>query len=83
MFSKTKLEPEMYVKSAAVLKLARRALRDGADGPFSEALERVERLYREGLLATEDMEEGVQAFRVAHRTFRDARGAVGLENTWK
>jgi cyclohexa-1,5-dienecarbonyl-CoA hydratase len=49
-------------KSAAVLKLARRALRDGADGSFSEALARVERLYGEGLLATQDMDEGVQAF---------------------
>jgi enoyl-CoA hydratase/carnithine racemase len=49
-------------KSAAILKLGRRALRDGADGSFSEALARVERLYGEGLLATEDMDEGVQAF---------------------
>jgi len=49
-------------KSAAILKRARRALRDGADGSFSEALARVERLYVEGLLATEDMDEGVQAF---------------------
>ncbi|HEY8152121.1 MAG TPA: enoyl-CoA hydratase/isomerase family protein [Vicinamibacteria bacterium] len=49
-------------KSAAILKLARRALRDGADGSFSEALARVERLYGEGLLATQDMDEGVQAF---------------------
>ena len=49
-------------KSAAILKLARRALRDGADGSFSEALALVERLYGEGLLATQDMDEGVQAF---------------------
>jgi len=49
-------------KSAAVLKLARRALRDGAHGPFDAALGRVERLYGEDLLATEDMDEGVQAF---------------------
>ena len=49
-------------KSAAVLRLGRRALRDGADGTFGEALTRVERLYGEGLLATEDMDEGVQAF---------------------
>ncbi|PYQ37715.1 MAG: hypothetical protein DMF77_26180 [Acidobacteria bacterium] len=49
-------------KSAAILKRARRALRDGADGSFSEALARIERLYVEGLLATEDMDEGVQAF---------------------
>jgi cyclohexa-1,5-dienecarbonyl-CoA hydratase len=49
-------------KSAAVLKLARRALREGAGGPFHLALVRVEALYREDLLATDDMEEGVQAF---------------------
>jgi cyclohexa-1,5-dienecarbonyl-CoA hydratase len=49
-------------KSAAILKQARRALRDGADGSFREALARAERLYVEGLLATEDMDEGVQAF---------------------
>ena len=49
-------------KSAAVLKLARRALREGAGGPFDEALARVEALYRDDLLATEDMDEGVQAF---------------------
>ena len=49
-------------KSAAVLKLARRALREGAVGPFHLALVRVEALYRDDLLATHDMEEGVQAF---------------------
>jgi enoyl-CoA hydratase/carnithine racemase len=49
-------------KSAAVLKLARRALREGAVGRFDEALARVERLYRDDLLATDDMDEGVQAF---------------------
>ena len=49
-------------KSAAVLKLARRALHEGAAGPFDEALARVEALYRDDLLATDDMDEGVQAF---------------------
>ncbi len=49
-------------KSAAVLKLARRALREGAVGPFDEALARVEALYRDDLLATDDTDEGVQAF---------------------
>ena len=49
-------------KSAAVLKLARRALREGAVGPLDEALARVERLYRDDLRATDDMDEGVQAF---------------------
>jgi cyclohexa-1,5-dienecarbonyl-CoA hydratase len=49
-------------KSAAVLALARRALRDGAEGPFDQALARVERIYRDELVATDDMDEGVRAF---------------------
>ena len=49
-------------KSAIVLGLARRALREGAEGSFSDALGRVERLYRDELVPTEDMEEGVRAF---------------------
>jgi cyclohexa-1,5-dienecarbonyl-CoA hydratase len=49
-------------KSAAVLALARRALRAGGGGPFTEALTRVEDLYRDELVHVEDMEEGVHAF---------------------
>lgn len=49
-------------KSAAVLALARRALRAGAEGGFSEALARVEDIYRDELAGTEDMQEGVRAF---------------------
>jgi len=49
-------------KSAAVLALARRALREGSTGTFSDALARVEALYRDELLATADAEEGVRAF---------------------
>jgi cyclohexa-1,5-dienecarbonyl-CoA hydratase len=46
-------------KSGAVLGLARRALR----GPwFEPELSRVEGLYREHLLPTQDVEEGVRAF---------------------
>ena len=52
----------LSAKSAAVLKLARRALREGAPGHFDDALARIERLYRDDLLATEDMDEGVRAF---------------------
>ncbi len=52
----------LAAKSGAVLALARQALREGATGPREEALERVERLYRSELLATEDAEEGVRAF---------------------
>jgi cyclohexa-1,5-dienecarbonyl-CoA hydratase len=49
-------------KSAAVLALARRALRAGATGSPLDALTEVERLYRDELLRTEDAEEGVRAF---------------------
>jgi len=52
----------LAAKSAVVLGLARRALREGAYGVFTEALDRVERLYRDELVPTEDMEEGVRAF---------------------
>jgi cyclohexa-1,5-dienecarbonyl-CoA hydratase len=45
-----------------VLALARRALREGATGTFSDALGRVEALYRDDLLATADAEEGMRAF---------------------
>jgi cyclohexa-1,5-dienecarbonyl-CoA hydratase len=63
------LEPEvedlvanLSGKSAAVLALARRALREGGHGSFADALSRTETLYRDELLPTEDIEEGVRAF---------------------
>jgi len=49
-------------KSAAVLALARRARRLGAEGAPLDALAAVERLYRESLVPTADAEEGVTAF---------------------
>jgi cyclohexa-1,5-dienecarbonyl-CoA hydratase len=49
-------------KSGSVLRLARRALRAGGTGTFTEALARVEALYRDELVPTADMEEGVRAF---------------------
>lgn len=49
-------------KSRAVLAVARKALRHGRDEGFHEALAHNERLYREDLTATEDIEEGVRAF---------------------
>jgi len=52
----------LNAKSGPVLAMARRALRQGAWGPLREALGRTERIYREGLSNTEDMEEGVRAF---------------------
>ena len=49
-------------KSGVVLALARRALRQGAEGSFDQALTRLEQLYLRELLATEDAGEGVSAF---------------------
>lgn len=53
---------ELREKSAAVLRLALRGLREAAFADFPRRLERVERLYIEELLGTEDVEEGVRAF---------------------
>jgi len=49
-------------KSAAALALACRALRSGGQGPFLEAMARMEALYVDELLPTEDAAEGVSAF---------------------
>lgn len=49
-------------KSGAVLAVARKALRRGTRGDLGEALSRMEALYRDELLPTEDAEEGVRAF---------------------
>lgn len=49
-------------KSAAVLALARKAARRGAEGPFRDALAAAEGIYRTELLATADAAEGVRAF---------------------
>ena len=49
-------------KSAAVLALARRALREADHGRFEDALRASERLYRDELLRTQDAAEGVRAF---------------------
>ena len=49
-------------KSAAALALARRAVRSGGEGPFLDALTRLEQSYVEDLLRTEDAAEGVAAF---------------------
>jgi cyclohexa-1,5-dienecarbonyl-CoA hydratase len=52
----------LAAKSGAALALARRALREGAEGPLWDAVARTERLYREELAATEDAGEGIRAF---------------------
>lgn len=52
----------LAAKSGAVLALARRAVRRGGEGHMMSALEEAERLYREALLPTADLQEGVDAF---------------------
>jgi enoyl-CoA hydratase/carnithine racemase len=49
-------------KSGLALAIARRALREGRDFGFSEALARSEALYRSELLPSHDAQEGVRAF---------------------
>jgi cyclohexa-1,5-dienecarbonyl-CoA hydratase len=48
--------------SGAALRLARRALRAGADAPLGAALDAVGALYRDELMATRDAVEGLRAF---------------------
>jgi cyclohexa-1,5-dienecarbonyl-CoA hydratase len=49
-------------KSAAALRIAKRALRAGEEMPFTAALSEAEGLYLEELLKTEDAAEGVRAY---------------------
>jgi cyclohexa-1,5-dienecarbonyl-CoA hydratase len=48
--------------SGAVLRLTKRAIRQGGAGPFAEGLAAVEELYLGPLMATEDAHEGLAAF---------------------
>jgi cyclohexa-1,5-dienecarbonyl-CoA hydratase len=48
--------------SGAALRLARRALRRGAEGPLEGALKDVEDIYLKELMRTEDANEGLKAF---------------------
>lgn len=50
-------------KSAAALRLAKKAYYASVDVPFDEALDRVERIYLDELMATRDANEGIAAFR--------------------
>lgn len=50
-------------KSAAALRLAKKAYYASVDVPFDEGLDRVERIYLEELMATRDANEGIAAFR--------------------
>jgi cyclohexa-1,5-dienecarbonyl-CoA hydratase len=53
---------ELTSKSAAVLRLTKRAIRAGRERSFIAALEEAERLYLKDLARTHDMEEGIQSF---------------------
>ncbi|HET9229035.1 MAG TPA: enoyl-CoA hydratase/isomerase family protein [Thermoanaerobaculia bacterium] len=57
-----KLSAEILSKSAAVVRLTKKAVRAGRDRGFSEALDESERLYLDELCPTADMAEGVAAF---------------------
>jgi len=49
-------------RSRPVLRLAKRAVREGAEGDAGAAMRHVERLYLEDLMALEDAREGLAAF---------------------
>lgn len=49
-------------QSAAVLRLTKRAVREGAGVPFEQALASLEEIYRDELMETEDAAEGLRAF---------------------
>lgn len=53
---------EITAHSAAVTRLTRRALDSGREAAFEAALAECERLYSQELCATEDMQEGLDAF---------------------
>lgn len=56
------LEGAVTAQSAAVTRLAKRAVRAGEDRPFRSALAQAERLYLDELAGTTDMHEGLAAF---------------------
>ncbi|HEY7166716.1 MAG TPA: enoyl-CoA hydratase-related protein [Candidatus Binatia bacterium] len=56
------LKAELLGKSGAVLRLTVKALRELSSGEFESSLRRSEQIYRDELLRTKDVEEGVRAF---------------------
>ncbi|MFN7941243.1 MAG: enoyl-CoA hydratase/isomerase family protein [Thermoanaerobaculia bacterium] len=56
------LADTVLARSAAVVRLTKRAVRAGAERPFAAALAEAERLYLRDLAATDDMREGLAAF---------------------
>jgi cyclohexa-1,5-dienecarbonyl-CoA hydratase len=53
---------ELLGKSGAVLRIAVKGLRELSLKGFSDALRRSEELYRDELMRTDDVEEGIRAF---------------------
>ena len=53
---------EILGKSGAVLRIAVKGLRELSLKGFGDALRRSEDLYRDELLGTDDVEEGIRAF---------------------
>jgi cyclohexa-1,5-dienecarbonyl-CoA hydratase len=49
-------------KSAAALRIAKRALRISEENTFDPALQRIEKIYLEDLMRTHDAEEGIRAY---------------------
>ena len=56
------LAAELEAKSAAVLRLTKKAVAAGRELPFEPALAAAERVYLDELAATDDMREGIAAF---------------------
>jgi cyclohexa-1,5-dienecarbonyl-CoA hydratase len=57
-----RLVADITAKSAAVTRLTKKALRAGRDRGFASALPEAERIYKDELCATADMQEGLAAF---------------------
>lgn len=53
---------ELLARSPAVLRLARRALRQGRPGDLDQRLRQVEHIYLDELCRTQDIQEGIEAF---------------------
>jgi cyclohexa-1,5-dienecarbonyl-CoA hydratase len=53
---------ELASRSGPALRLAKRAVTEGADLPFKAALERAEQLYLAELMRLPDAHEGIAAF---------------------
>jgi cyclohexa-1,5-dienecarbonyl-CoA hydratase len=53
---------ELASRSGPALRLAKRAVTEGADSPFQAALERAEHLYLTDLMRLPDAHEGIAAF---------------------